>query len=384
VITTLRYVGLDVHKETTTVAVAEGSGGHAVVFATIASVPTEVEATLAKLGGPQRIRCCYEAGPTGYVLVRHLRTAGYACEVVAPGRVPTDTSRVKTDRRDACRLAHFLRSGDLTPVAVPDATTEAIRDLVRAREDAKNAERVVRHQLQKFLLRHGRAWSKSSWTKDHWVWIRGQKFDHPALTAVSDDAVTAAEEATTRVARLTKLIGELVVGWSQGPLVKALQAFRGIQLVTAASLAAEIGDFKRFTHPRQLMAYLGLVPSEHSSGGSRRQGGITKTGNGHVRRLLVESAWNYRVRASRSAAIVARNVGVAPGVQAIAWKAQKRLHDRYVRLTSRGKCKKEVVVAIARELAGFVWAAACEPVWVLEAKADEKANVKRKPAKVAK
>lgn len=366
---TVRYVGLDVHKETTTVAVAEGSGGDAVVFAKIGSAPAEVEATLGKLGGPSCVRCCYEAGPTGYVLVRHLRAAGYWCEVVAPTRIPQDCSRVKTDRRDACRLAHFLRSGNLTPVAVPDATTEAIRDLVRARDAAKRAERVVRHQLQKFLLRHGRVWVKSSWTKEHCTWLRMQTFDHPALTATWSDAVTAVEQASERVNSLTESIGEQVTGWSQGPLVQALQAFRGIQLVTAATLVSEIGDFKRFAHPRSLMAYLGLVPSEHSSGSSRRQGGITKTGNGHVRRVLVESAWNYRVRASRSAAIAARNVGVAPGVQKIAWKAQRRLHRRYVRLILRGKCKQEVVVALARELAGFVWAAACEPVY-LEAKAE--------------
>ena len=361
-IATLRYVGLDVHKDSTTIAVAEGSGGDAVVFGKRSSGPGDIQAVLAKLGGPGRIRCCYEAGPTGSVLVRHLRAAGYCCEVVAPSLVPQDPSRVKTDRRDACRLAHFLRSGDLTPVAVPDAITESIRDLVRARDDAKNAERVVRHQLQKFLLRHGRVWSKSSWTQAHGQWLRTQTFEHAALTAVWSDALTAVEQATERVASLTQAIGEQVVGWSGGPLVKALQAFRGIQLVTAATLVPEIGDFSRFDHPRQLMAYLGLVPSEHSSGGSRRQGRITRTGNRSVRRVLVESAWSYRLRANRSVAIRLRNVGVAAGVQKIAWKAQQRLHKRSVRLLSRGKCKQEVVVAIARELAGFVWAAAREPL----------------------
>jgi transposase len=362
---TIRYVGLDVHKDSTVIAVAEGSGGEGKVWGRVPSDPIAVEQALDKLGGPKRVQACYEAGPTGYGLVRRLRAAGYACEVVAPSLVPSDTRRVKTDNRDAVRLAHFLRSGDLTAVVVPDAATEAIRDLVRARDAAKRAERVVRHQLAKMLLRHGRVWTGASqWTQAHLTWVRGQRFEFVALTAAFEDALSAVEAASERVARLTTAIGDVVTGWSSGPLVRALQAFRGIQLVTAATLAAEIGDFARFPHPRHLMAYLGLVPSEHSSGATRRQGAITRTGNGHVRRVLVEAAWSYRMRARLSKVIAARNAGVAPGVQAIAWKAQKRLNKRYLRLIQKGKSKQEVVVAVARELAGFIWAAARQPEYL--------------------
>ena len=362
---TLRYVGLDVHKDSTVMAVAEGSGGDAVVWGRMGSDPAEVERALAQLGGPIWVRACYEAGPTGYGLVRRLRAAGYTCDVIAPSLVPKDSRRVKTDPRDAMRLAHFLRSGDLTPVAVPEASTEAIRDLVRARNAAKKIERVSRHQLQKFLLRHGRIYSKGGdWTIAHGLWVRSQTFAFPALTATFEDAMQTVEQASARVHRLTESIREHVANWSGGALVQALQAFRGIQLVTAATVVAEIGDFQRFPSPRHLMAYLGLVPSEHSSGASRRQGGITRTGNGHVRCVLVEAAWSYRMRPQLSKAIASRNEGVSAGVRAIAWKAQLRLHKRYVRLIHRGKCKQEVVVAIARELAGFVWAAAREPAWL--------------------
>jgi len=364
-LSTLRYVGLDVHKVNTVVAVAEGSGGEASVWGRVASDYATVERELKKLGGPACVRVCYEAGPTGYGLARHLHAQGYDCIVVAPTLVPSDTRRIKTDNRDAVRLAHFLRSGNLTAVAIPDAATEAIRDLVRARGAAKRAERVARHQLSQFLLRHGRWWTEGShWTAAHLAWVRSQKFAHAALTATFDDAAATVESAGERVKELTAAIGEAVASWTAAPLVKALQAFRGIQLVTAATVAAEIGDFARFPTARHFMAYLGLVPSERSSGGTRRQGSITRTGNGHVRRVLVEAAWNYRMRAQLSKAIAARNVGVADGVKAIAWKAQRRLHKRYRRLIARGKGKAEVVVAVARELAGFVWAAARQPQYL--------------------
>jgi transposase len=358
---TLRYAGLDVHKIDTVIAVAEDSRDEARVWGRVVSDSAAIERELKKLGGPERVRVCYEAGPTGYGLARHLRAAGYDCIVVAPTLVPTDTRRIKTDNRDAVRLAHFLRSGNLTAVAIPDAATEAIRDLVRARDAAKRAERVSRHQLDKFLLRHGRIWTGGNWTQAHLVWVRSQKFEFAALTATFDDALSAVDLAGQRVRNLTAAIGEATTAWAAGPLVRAFQAFRGVQLVTAATLAAEIGDFARFPSPRHFMAYLGLVPSECSSGGTRRQGSITRTGNSHVRRVLVEAAWNYRMRAQLSPAIAARNAGVAPGVQAIAWKAQQRLHKRYRRLIARGKCKAEVVVAVARELAGFLWAAARQP-----------------------
>jgi transposase len=283
--------------------------------------------------------------------------------VIAPSLVPkTAGDRIKTDRRDAVKLARFLRSGDLTEVHVPEAATEAMRDLERSRDDAKKAERVARHQLSKFLLRNGRRYEgKTAWTGMHLDWVRKQVFDHEAHNRVLVDYVQSVENATARVARLTKDITDLVETWSLRPLVKALQALRGVQLITAVILAAEIGDFARFASAPALMAYLGLVPSEHSSGESKKRGRITRTGNRHVRRILVESAWSYRFRPTMSWEIRKRNEGVAPAVQAIAWKAQHRLNGRYKKLQGRGKNKQQTVTALARELAGFVWSIARQP-----------------------
>jgi transposase len=237
-----------------------------------------------------------------------------------------------------------------------------MRDLERARDDAKNAERTARQQLSKFLLRHGRHYTgKSSWTLVHLDWIEKQSFDLEAHARVLRDYLHALREATARVDRLSKDIAELVDSWCLAPLVKALQALRGVQLLTAVTIVAELGDLARFTSAPQLMAYLGLVPSEHSSGSSERRGRITRTGNKYVRRILVESAWSYRLRPRLSAEIRKRNEGLSPEVQAIAWKAQERLHRRYLRMLSRGKNKQQTVVAIARELAGFIWAIARQP-----------------------
>jgi len=270
--------------------------------------------------------------------------------------------RVKTDRRDAAKLARFLRSGDLTEVHVPEASTEAMRDLERSRDDAKRAETTARHHLAKFLLRHGRRYEgKTRWTATHLRWARAQSFSHEALNRVLADYVSAVDHATARVERLTKDIAELVETWSERPLVQALQALRGVRLITAVILVAELGNLSRFPSAPALMAYLGLVPSEHSSGESKKRGRITRTGNGHVRRVLVESAWAYRYRPTMSWAIRERNKGIAPAVQAIAWKAQQRLTGRYKKLVGRGKNKQQTVTAIARELAGFVWSISRQP-----------------------
>ena len=283
--------------------------------------------------------------------------------VVAPSLVPKQAGdRVKTDRRDALKLARFLRSGDLTEVYVPDEATEAMRDLERARDDAKRAERTARHHLSKFLLRHERRYTGKSWTQAHLKWVRSQQFEHEASQRVIVDHLHTVEQATARVERLTQDIAELVESWSRKPLVKALQALRGVQLISAVTLAAELGDFSRFSSARQLMAYLGLIPSEHSSGQAKKRGRITRTGNRHARTILVESAWSYRFRPAMSPAIRRRNEAASPRVRAIAWKAQHRLHDRYRRLLGRGKNKQQTVTALARELAGFVWAIAREPV----------------------
>jgi transposase len=359
----VRFVGLDVHKGSIVIAVADSDGSPPEIVATIPNDATVLLKRLRKLGLGITLRCCYEAGPTGFVLQRALRVAGLDCVVVAPSLVPRQSSdRVKTDPRDAVKLARFLRSGDLTEVHVPDAATEAMRDLERCRDDAKRAERTARHQLSKFLLRHGRIYGgKTAWTLKHLDWIRGQLFEHEAHNRVLVDCVQALENATARVERLTEDIVELVESWSLRPLVRALQALRGVQIVSAVILSAELGDFARFASAPALMAYLGLVPSEHSSGETRRRGRITRTGNGHVRRILVESAWAYRHRPAMSRHIRRRNDGIAPSVQAIAWKAQHRLHRRYNKLLGRGKTKQQTVTALARELAGFVWSIARQP-----------------------
>jgi transposase len=359
----LRFVGLDVHKDTVAIAVAEEDGSAPQVLGTFPSETASLVRRLKRLGSGYELRCCYEAGPTGLGLHRSLKAAGIACAVVAPSLVPKAAGdRIKTDRRDAAKLARFLRSGDLTEIHVLDEQTEAMRDLERTRDDAKKAERVARHQLSKFLLRHGRTYSgKSSWSGMHMDWIRGQQFEHEAHNRVLVEYVRAVEEASARVERLTQDIMVLVEDWCLKPLVHALQSLRGISTLSAAILAAELGELVRFSTAPQLMAYLGLVPSEYSSGQSKRRGRITRAGNGHVRRILVEAAWSYRFRPTMSWAIRKRNEGVAPEVQAIAWKAQNRLHRRYSKLLGRGKNKQQTVTAIARELAGFVWAIGTQP-----------------------
>jgi transposase len=277
---------------------------------------------------------------------------------MVPGK-PGD--RVKTDRRDARKLAHFLRSGDLTGVYVPEEAVEAIRDLERARDDAKCAERVARHQLSKFLLRHDRHWEGTTWTQKHRDWIRTQAFEHAAQQRVLEDYLKTVEDLTERVERLTAQVAELVQATSLAPLVKALQAFRGISVVSAVTIAAETGDLRRFPTATQFMSYVGLVPSEDSSGKRRRQGAITRCGNGYLRRILVEAAWHYRHAPLMSKELRRRNQGVAVGVRRIAWEAQKRLNNRLYHLMHAGKSVQKAVTALARELAGFVWAVGQEP-----------------------
>jgi transposase len=358
----LFYIGLDVHRDTIVIAVARTGREPAMQLATMPPDEGSLFKVLDDLGPRGQLRVCYEAGPTGYGLSRRLNELGICCVVVAPSLVPVQQGRrVKTDRRDAVKLAHFLRSGDLVEVSVPAAQNEAMRDLERAREDAVKAQRVARHQLSKFLLRHGRVWSGATrWTTAHERWIQQQEFAEEAHRRVRNDYQLAVAQATERINRLTRDIEDLVEHWVLGPLVKALQALRGVQLVTAAVLAAEIGDFVRFSNPRQLMAYLGLVPSEHSSGAARRQGKITRTGNQHARWILIEAAWNCRFAPRPSKAIAARRQKVAPGVKAIAEKAEVRLYRRFTRLTNRGKNSRAAVTAVARELVGFVWAIARE------------------------
>ena len=362
--TTIRYVGLDVHRDSIAIAVAVADGRPAESLGTVPDDIPKLIKRLLRLGPAASLRCCYEAGPTGLGLVRRLKEAGIACQVIAPSLVPVRPGvRIKTDRRDAVKLAQYLRSGDLTPIHVLDPATEAIRDLERARDDAKRAERAARHRLSKFLLRHGRWFEgRSTWGPAHLAWLAKQQFDNSAHQDVMDDYREAVELATARVGRLTVRLAERVATWEEAPPVTALQALRGVDLVSAATLVAEVEDFRRFGSATELMSFVGLVPSEHSSGGSRRQGRITRTGNGHVRRILVESAWHYRRQPRLSKAIRERNDRVSAGVRAIAWEAQQRLHKRLFRLTGNGKPATRAVTAVARELAGFVWAIAREEV----------------------
>lgn len=355
----LIYVGLDVHKATIVIASAQGKQPAAVVRK-IVNDWSKLLKVLDDLGPTERLRVCYEAGPTGYDLARRLNAAGVACIVIAPSLIPIRPGRrVKTDRRDACLLAQLLRANQLVEVKIPEKENEAMRDLERARDAAKNAERVVRHQLDKLLLRHGRIWSQGTkWTLKHWAWIERQEFPEEALRRVLADAIRAVREATARVERLEKDIADLVPNWSLAPLVLAFQALRGVRLITAVILAAEIGDYLRFKTPRQLMSFLGQTPSEDSSGQRRRQGRITRTGNGHVRRILTEAAWNYRFRPRRSKDIQKRREMVSAKVREIAEKAEDRLSRRYQDLTQKGKVAQKAVTAVARELAGFVWAIA--------------------------
>jgi len=302
---------------------------------------------------------CYEAGPCGYGIQRQLSEAGHECVVVAPSLIPRKPGdRVKTDRRDAINLAKLHRAGDLSSVWVPDPAHEAIRDLVRARLAAVRVLRQARQQLSGFLLRHGRHYNRPAWTLMHRRWLAGLSFEHAAHYIVLEDCIAAVEAATARRDHLEAHIEAALPDWSLTPVVKALQALRGLALVAAATLVAELGDITRFANPRQFMAYLGLVPSEHSSGSTRRQGGITKAGNGAARRMLIEAAWSYRFPARIGRDLLLRQEKLSKPIRDIAWKAQERLCRRYRKLAHAGKLKTVITAAIARELSGFVWAIA--------------------------
>ena len=365
--TTLRYVGLDVHKNSIVMAVAEANSSPAQsspaqVVAKLGWVESDVLAQLRKLGPLKSLKVCYEAGPTGYGLQRYLKKAKVDCVVVAPSLVPRKLgNRIKTDRRDALTLAHFLRSGDLTAVWIPDEQTEALRDLERARDDARLADRRIKQQLLKFLLRLGRhaPGTMNTWTRTHWAWIRQQTFDQEAQRRVLADTIQTIEATTARIVRLDQDISECIRGWALEPLVKNLQAFRGIRLVTAVGLAAEIGDFTRFATATKFMSFVGLVPRENSSGESRRLGGITRAGNRHVRRLLIEAAWHYvSARPVFSQVLADRRKGVPEEVVLIADRALRRLRKKAGVMMLRKKPPTKTVTALARELAGFIWAAA--------------------------
>ncbi len=355
------FVGLDVHKDSISIAVAE-SGRTAARL--IGQIPHDVEKLRTKLRqiGEQTssIHIVYEAGPTGYGLQRALVAYGYGCEVIAPSLIPKrGGDRIKNDKRDSLRLAELSRAGELTSIWIPSAVDEAVRDLARAREDAINARRQVRQQMRGFLLRHGIRYSgKTAWAKTFYRWLGTLTFPEKNSHAAFTEYQLAVESADKRVERITDALKESIHDWHFESVVRALCALRGIDLISAISLVAEIGDINRFEHPRKLMGYLGLVPSEHSSGDRVSRGAITKCGNSHARRLLTEAAWNYRFPAKIGYQAQRRQEDLNQTVRDIAWKAQLRLSGRFRKLTGRGVHANKVCVAIARELAGFIWAVA--------------------------
>jgi len=356
----IRYVGLDVHAETIAVAVAE-TGGEVRSMGTIPNSPEAVRKLVKKLGPEKALHVCYEAGPTGYVLYWQLTQLGVACEVVAPTLVPVKAGdRVKTDRRDAEKLARCYRAGDLTAVWVPDAAHEALRDLVRAREAAKKDQTRARHRLSKMLLRQGCRHPEriTPWTVTHMDWARRQKFEQPAQQAAFLDYVNEVDHAVERLERLDTALDTAIEAApaSMRAVIEALQALRGVAKVTATTVVAEVGRLSRFDHPRQLMGYSGAVPSEYTTGSKERKGAITKTGNAHLRRVIVEASWAYRRGPQLSGPLRKRQEGLAPEIKEIAWKAQVRLCSRYRRLCAKGKPEPQAVTAVARELLGFIWA----------------------------
>jgi transposase len=363
----LRYVGLDVHAETISVAVAEqGRNGEVRSLGSIPNRPESVRKLLKKLGSVDQFQACYEAGPTGYVLYWQLAEMGVKCEVIAPTLIPVKAGdRVKTDRMDAQKLARCYRAGELTAVWVPDAAHEALRDLVRARLAAIRDQLRMRNRLSKFLLRHGRRppSKMSAWTTGYMNWVKkGVHFDQPAQEATLADYLHEVEHVQDRIGRLEKAIDDSIATMPEKmrAVVDALQSLRGIAKISAVTIVAELGEISRFDTPKQLMGYSGAVSSEHSSGERTRRGGITKTGNAHLRRIAVESAWAYRHRPCIGASLKARQKTASQEVRDIAWKAQHRLHQRYIKLMARGKVKQKVVTAVARELLGFIWAIAVE------------------------
>ena len=356
------HIGLDVHKNSIVVAYALPDGSepqhHGKWGGTNLAAERGMLKLLKKLGaGKGDVRICYEAGPTGFVLARRLLQLGYDCIVVAPSAVPKASGeRVKTDRRDARKLARLLRSGELSGINIPDGKDEAVRDVCRARTDAAQALSCAKQQLSMFLLRQGRSYTgKSNWTQAHMNYLRGITLPHAAHQIVLEEYIQAVDAGVERVKRLVAHMERVLETWSRKPGVEALVALRGFKTVAAMTVVSELGDLSRFESPRQLMGYLGMVPSEATTGTRRRQGSITKTGNGHARWMLVECASHYRLEPKVSEALSRRQDGQSGAVRALSWRAQNRLSYRFRRLSARGLDRNKVVVAVARELCAFVW-----------------------------
>jgi len=356
------FVGLDVHKDSISVAYAEANRSAAPEFVgSIGTRQSDIDKLVRRLHGKaSRLVLAYEAGPCGYVLHRYLTGKGLDCQVIAPSLIPKRPGdKVKNDRRDALEIARLLRSGDLTRVYVPSVEDEAVRDVCRARDATRVTLKAAKLRLKSFLLRLGLHYTgRANWTDAHRRYLARVVCPTPAQQIVFQEFVRAVDEQVERLRRIEQELLDLAPTWRLYPLVESLQALRGVQWIVALTVVAELGDLTRFDNPRQLAAFVGLTPSEHSSGEKRRQGSITKTGNGRARRVLIEGAWAYRYPAKISAHIQKRIEHLPKIAQDIGWKAQVRLCKRYRRLISRGKHPNVAVTAVARELLAFMWAIA--------------------------
>lgn len=354
----ITHVAMDDSKRTIVAGILR-PGATEPELRSIPNEPRHLRRFFERLQREGRVVACYEAGPSGYDLHRQLTALAVPCQVIAPALTPRKPGdRIKTDRRDAAKLVRLFRAGELTPITVPDEAAEAARDLVRCREDVQADLLRWRHRLLKFLSRHGRVYREGrNWTHRHWTWLRSQRFPLPALERTYQEYRWTVEQLLARAADLEREIATLAETAPYRERVGWLRCFRGLDTLAAMTLLVELGDFARFASPRELMAYLGLVPSEDSTGERERRGRITKAGNCHARRILVEACWHYRHPPRVGAALARRSQGQPPGVRAQAWQAQQRLHRRYRHLVGHGKRAPVAVVACARELAGFVWAA---------------------------
>ena len=362
--TRILFIGLDVHNDSIAVSLAPSDSTEVRRYGIIGGTHDDVLKLLKKLRVAHpttALKCCYEAGPCGYPLCRFIQTHGHECILVAPSKVPRKPGeRIKTDRRDADQLARLYRAGELTAIYVPDPADEAMRDFLRGRYQIRRHQHRARQQLKMFLLRHNLRYAgKTSWGPAHLRYLARVKLPFAQQQFVFQELVHTISEATTRLERYEAQLPSLVAGWRLEPVVRALMSLRGLALLNAATLVAELGDLHRFTQPGQLMSYLGLVPSEDTTGDDRQQGAITKMGNGYARRALIEAAWQYREPARISPSLLARQEGLPKAVTDAAWNAQNRLHRRYRYLTGPGRKKPQVAAtAVARELSGFVWAIA--------------------------